>query len=225
MPDYAIHDERYKLRRRNPEFVGWERPSDYAQGMAQLEEFLDLGIAPRQGRLLELGCGAGNYSCFFAKKGFDVTGIDISQTALDWAHENSARAGVSATFLREDVVSLASIDNSAFDFVFDGHLLHCIIGGDRSELLHNVLRVLRPDGYFMVRHVVGPVASTRELVVDKMTNVAYLNGHTPYRFYPDAHELLDELVNAGFRVLHWDYTLTLDDGYGFQHVTIQCGRA
>lgn len=183
-PDYAIHDDRYKL--------------------------------------LELGCGAGNYACFFAARGFDVTGIDISPAAIQWAHENAKRAGVSVKFVLDDVVALRGIVDGSIDFVFDGHLMHCIIGEDRGELLRNVRRVLRPHGYFMINHVVGPVKSSPDLTVDPDARIGYLNGETPYRFYPEAEELVDELMAAGFGICHWEYTVTLDDGYGFQHATVQC---
>lgn len=38
-------------------------------------------------RILDLGCGAGNNSWFFAREGFDVTGIDASETAIKFARK------------------------------------------------------------------------------------------------------------------------------------------
>ena len=185
---------------------------------------LQRGFAPDHGALLEIGCGAGNYSCFFANKGFDVVGIDISETAIKWAHENAEKAKVEVQFVLDDVTDLSGISDESQDFVFDGHLLHRIIGGDRNRLLTNVHQVLKPDGFFMVRSVVTPVESTNDLVVDDDTGIAYLNGDTPYRFYPSAEGLLNEVCQAGFKILDWEYTLTTEDGYGFQHVTAQCQR-
>ena len=33
-------------------------------------------------KAIELGCGAGNYVIYLSKMGFDVTGIDFSETAI-----------------------------------------------------------------------------------------------------------------------------------------------
>jgi ubiquinone/menaquinone biosynthesis C-methylase UbiE len=223
-PDYKFHDERYKARLKRGGFVGWEREADYQEAMEALNVILQRGFAPDHGALLEIGCGAGNYSCFFAGKGFEVVGIDISETAIKWAHENAEKAKLDVQFILDDVIDLSGIDDESRDFVFDGHLLHCIIGDDRKRLLTSVHRVLKPGGFFMVRSVVTPVQSSDDLVVDEETGIAYLNGDTPYRYYPSAKDLLKEVGNAGFKILDWEYTLTTEDGYGFQHVTAQCQR-
>ncbi len=223
-PDYKIHDDRYKARLKHGGFVGWEREADYQEATEALNVILKSGFAPDHGALLELGCGAGNYSCFFSSKGFKVTGVDISETAIKWEHENAAKAELDIQFILDDVVKLSGIEDESQNFVFDGHLLHCIIGDDRNELLASVHRALKPNGFFMVRSVVTPVQSTDDLDFDEDTGTAYLNGETPYRQYRSAEGLLKEVGDAGFKILDWEYTLTLDDGYGFQHVTVQCRR-
>ena len=53
-------------------------------------------------RAVDLGCGAGVYAIWFAQKGFDVTGVDISPTAIGIAREKAAKAGVSCRFVIAD---------------------------------------------------------------------------------------------------------------------------
>lgn len=36
-------------------------------------------------RVLEIGCGTGPISCFFVQQGYNVDGIDVSQTAIEIA--------------------------------------------------------------------------------------------------------------------------------------------
>ena len=43
------------------------------------------------GAALDIGCGTGNYAQYLAKKGFTVTGIDFSRTAVAIAREHAAR--------------------------------------------------------------------------------------------------------------------------------------
>jgi SAM-dependent methyltransferase len=57
--------------------------------------------------LLDLGCGTGNHDLFFAKKGFQVTGIDFSQQMIKIARKNlSHQKGLSCDFRVGDIRKL-----------------------------------------------------------------------------------------------------------------------
>ncbi|WP_253913443.1 bifunctional 2-polyprenyl-6-hydroxyphenol methylase/3-demethylubiquinol 3-O-methyltransferase UbiG [Pseudoruegeria sp. HB172150] len=60
-------------------------------------------LAP--GRALELGCGKGDDAVWLAGQGWTVTAVEISQTALDYAAANAAKAGVAdrIAFERHDL--------------------------------------------------------------------------------------------------------------------------
>ena len=221
-PDYSIHESRYRERRDKQDvYAGWFTERDYDNGMEELQASLAMGFAPASGDLLDIGCGAGNYSVRLARLGYAVTGVDISNTAIDWAIERAAEQGQATRFVCGDGITLADFEDDRFDFAFDGQFLHCIIGRDRERFLKSVHRVLRPGGFLMVRSIVWPLASGGGLEVDPETRIGYLNG-TPWRYYPTAEDLVTEIERADFEVKHWRYTLTLDDGYGFQHVVVQC---
>ena len=49
-------------------------------------------------KTIDLGCGTGNYAIYLASIGFDVTGIDISQTAIEIARENAEKKDVKCNF-------------------------------------------------------------------------------------------------------------------------------
>jgi SAM-dependent methyltransferase len=57
-------------------------------------------------KTIDLGCGAGNYAIYLAGKGFEVTGIDNSPTAIRIAQENANKKGVTGTFLVADVLGI-----------------------------------------------------------------------------------------------------------------------
>ncbi len=42
-------------------------------------------------KVVDLGCGAGNYAIYLVGRGFEVTGIDASQTAIRIAKENAEK--------------------------------------------------------------------------------------------------------------------------------------
>ena len=45
-------------------------------------------------KTIDLGCGAGNYAIYLAQQGFEVTGIDISPTAIEIAREQAKKKGI-----------------------------------------------------------------------------------------------------------------------------------
>ena len=55
-------------------------------------------------KTIDLGCGTGNYAIYLVSIGFDVTGIDISQTAIKIAKENAKKKRVKCDFLVTDVL-------------------------------------------------------------------------------------------------------------------------
>ena len=94
-------------------------------------------LPPPPARLLDLGCGTGWTSLLFAKRGYQVTGIDISADMIFHANRNKRREGVqNAHFLVGDVeprqVALVVGDRSGDDAgdggVFFGALAERVVG-------------------------------------------------------------------------------------------------
>src|SRR5689334_13878317 len=67
-----------------------------------------MGLLPQRGRLLDLGCGTGWTSTFFARRGYDVIGQDVVPEAIDAARQLKAESGLSnLDFVTGDYESLA----------------------------------------------------------------------------------------------------------------------
>jgi SAM-dependent methyltransferase len=103
---------------------------------------------PSTCRVLDLGCGAGNNVWFLAREGFDVTGIDISQSAIDFAKQRLASEGLSADLRVGDFASLVGIDDNAFDVVIDRGAITCNRRAEIEGTLDEVRRILKPNGVF-----------------------------------------------------------------------------
>lgn len=100
-------------------------------------------------KIIELGCGAGNYIRYFSGMGFDATGVDISEKAIEIARELAQKAGVTCEFIAADVLGDMSEIKSKYDFVYDWELLHHIFPEDRNKYIENVQRLLKPEGHYM----------------------------------------------------------------------------
>lgn len=167
---------------------GWGGEARLALASAQLQRIFADDRVPRTGRVLELGCGEGHLCRHLAARGFETTGVDISQVAIDWAREKSG--GHSIRFLQGNLCDPQLLPAENFELVIDGNCLHCIIGEDRSRFLANVRRWLAPGGIFFVSSLGSQTEDTQILLRDKL----------PYRQLPSLDTLQSELEAAGFQV-------------------------
>ena len=110
-----------------------------------LEALGDGWIAP-PARVLDLGCGLGVELGILAGLGFEATGIDQSEIAIERARA-SHRA---ARFLVGDVRELP-FELETFDVLLDRGCLHYLTAPDRTRYEREAWRVLRPGGRFLLR--------------------------------------------------------------------------
>ncbi len=112
----------------------------------QALKFLKNASSSRQEtKVLEIGCGAGNNLWFFCREGFDVYGIDGSDSACAIAAEQLDKHGFSPTLKRADFGDLPFEDQS-FDIIVDRESTYC---GTLEEIKTNwqeANRVLKPGG-------------------------------------------------------------------------------
>jgi SAM-dependent methyltransferase len=101
-------------------------------------------------RLLEVGCGIGTDLVRFASGGARVTGVDLSQTAIDLAEQNLALHDTCAEELRVANAEALPYADSTFDVVYGHGVIQYT--DDPARLVRECARVLRPGGtgIFMV---------------------------------------------------------------------------
>ena len=93
--------------------------------------------------VLEYGCGPGFEALYIAKTAFTVTGIDISDTAIEQATERARQERVhNATFRAMDAEAMDFADDS-FDLICGMGILHHL---DLDKSLSEIARTLRPGG-------------------------------------------------------------------------------
>lgn len=92
--------------------------------------------------LLDLGCGAGETSVYFALKGAKVTAADISMGMLKIAETLSRKYGVNIVTIRSVAERLEFPDYS-FDYIFGNGVLHHV---QLDQAIKEIKRVLKPNG-------------------------------------------------------------------------------
>jgi SAM-dependent methyltransferase len=100
-------------------------------------------------RLLHLQCNSGQDTLSLAALGAEVTGVDISDEAIDFARKLSADSGIPGTFVRADVYDwLAEAPAGSFDVVFCSYGAICWLS-DIRVWGQGVARALRDGGRFV----------------------------------------------------------------------------
>ena len=92
--------------------------------------------------VLEYGCGTGSQSFFLAQQGARVTGIDLSQVAIDQAQAMADAKGLEIRF-RVANAEQVPLENSSFDLVCGSGILHHL---DLGRACSELQRLLRPGG-------------------------------------------------------------------------------
>ena len=93
--------------------------------------------------MLELGCGAAQWSIRLAARGARVVGLDLSERQLEYARSNASVAGADIRFVHASAERLP-FEDAAFDIVFCDH--GAMSFADPYATVPEVARVLRDGG-------------------------------------------------------------------------------
>jgi ubiquinone/menaquinone biosynthesis C-methylase UbiE len=98
-------------------------------------------------RVLDVGCGTGTLAIFVKQRfpSIDIVGADPDPKALARANRKAARANVAVRFDRAFGDALSYAD-ATFDRVFSSMMLHHVPRAEKTTLLAEVRRVLKPGG-------------------------------------------------------------------------------
>jgi ubiquinone/menaquinone biosynthesis C-methylase UbiE len=115
----------------------------------------EVGKCPHGGRVLDVGCGTGTYSVTLAKAGYDVTGIDYSDSMLARATKHGSNIAGKVHFIKSNLTDRLPYTDDSFDCVISVHSLYTI--KETGRVLKEYYRVLRPGGRFVLAEPRYPV--------------------------------------------------------------------
>ena len=105
----------------------------------QFTKWVKLRFFEKTGKLLDIGCGMGNYLDDFKQLGYDVYGIDIDKNNIKLCKEKKLNVKIC-----DMETEKLPFPNNFFDFVFSKHVIEHI---DNTEnFLSEIKRVLKPNG-------------------------------------------------------------------------------
>jgi SAM-dependent methyltransferase len=126
------------------------KPSDLLWHSEDPSPFLVESIKNRKtpGKALDLGCGAGVFSVYMAKAGYDVTAVDFIPEALAMAEKLAAQNNVSINFLQQDILSWNNPEQ--YDIILDSGCLHTI--SDKHTFKAQIVKWLAANSDFILGH-------------------------------------------------------------------------
>lgn len=135
-------------------FTPWEEAAKHGPMREMTASLLDreqAGHEPPFGSALDLGCGGGLWSIELARRGWDVTGVDLVPKALSTARERAREAGVEVRFIEGDVTALRAADvGSGFRLVWDLGTVHGLTPAQRAAVGREVSAVAAPDATLLM---------------------------------------------------------------------------
>lgn len=150
-------------------------------------------------KLLDLGCGNGRDSLFFASRNLQVVGIDNSEEVINMLREVNTKGN--ALFVCDDFTMSSTLYQQQYDYCYSRFTLHAINEKQQENLLKNVynsLKVSSDSGYFFIE-----VRSVNDDLYEKGEpagkNAYVYQGH--YRRFMIIEELEMELRECGFSII------------------------
>lgn len=151
-----------------------------------IDEFLKL-LSPKA-KILDVGCGPGQFTKHMLEKGFDVTGVDYSEEML-----NQARKMVpDGKFKFMDMRHL-EFDDASFDGLLVSYSLIHIPSSEIPETLKGFKRVLKSGGYMEI------IAQKGES--DRLVDEPFMPDEKMFFNFFSKERLSGFLTDAGFKVV------------------------
>lgn len=146
-------------------------------------------------KLIELGCGNGRDSIYFADNGINVTAIDQCETSIENLRKSTNKETLK--FYSDNFIDSNLLKKNKYDYVYSRFTMHSISEIQQEESLINAYKSLNDNGVLFIE-----VRSIKDNIfgmgVEVERNAYIYNDH--YRRFIVKEEILDKLIEIGFKI-------------------------
>ena len=126
----------------------WKNPSKERKLQDDhIVDFLKYHNFEKNLKVLDCGCADGRNSEYLINEGYEVTGVDFSQTVIERTQKRLPKG----KFLTGDIRKLDKIESNSFDFLIDAGALHVNFPKDIISIIEEYHRILKPSGKMFIR--------------------------------------------------------------------------
>jgi len=153
--EYHDGGEAYEIVERDDGYVDANPVEMYFRPYGEWNAGERKAIERAEGRVLDVGCGAGRHALYLQERGYDVVGLDLSPGALNVAEER----GLEET-ARMAVTDLADYDGEPFDTVLMfGNNFGLVGTRERAPEVLSALSAATTDGAVIFAESMDPYAT------------------------------------------------------------------
>jgi SAM-dependent methyltransferase len=135
-------------------FHPWEDAEAQPSFTGSLSVLLDReeeGREPPYGTALDLGCGSGIWAIELARRGWEVTGVDIVDKALERARDRVQKEDAEVRLVKGDVTDLGGTGiGSDFKLVLDTGTFHGLSSAEREAMGREVAAIAAADATLLM---------------------------------------------------------------------------
>jgi ubiquinone/menaquinone biosynthesis C-methylase UbiE len=110
----------------------------------KVQTALTLGKFKYGSKLLEVGCNTGQYTTLFGALGYQMSGVDLSDNAIELAKENSKSLNLNIDYFQADVEKLSMLEENSFDGIVSFSALRYL--SDLKIAFKEIHRVTKKGG-------------------------------------------------------------------------------
>jgi len=128
----------------------WAEVPEVLDGVRRLAGHSGEGLIEKRPKVLDLCCGIGRISSELARRGFAVTGVDLTAAMLETAREDASYEGLDIEYVQADARSF--IRSGFFDTAVNLYISFGYFENPADDLLvaRNVFESLKPGGSFII---------------------------------------------------------------------------
>jgi 2-polyprenyl-3-methyl-5-hydroxy-6-metoxy-1,4-benzoquinol methylase len=195
---HIFENEKEYYRKVNETFSGdfdLERESFFRRANLKFKD--TLGDVKNK-RILDVGCGLGALSFYLAKKGANVTGIDLSKTSIDACKNEAKLKGMTINF-RVMNAQIPDFEDKSFDMIVGSRVIHHL--PNLELFFKECKRLLKKNGYIVF---IEPLKKNIIVELNRKFFAPEKRTHHEHPLYISDIEVAKKIFG---NLEHWEYFL------------------
>ncbi len=142
---YLAYEERYK--KVHSEGLLWFSDNPTPELLEWIEYY---GIS-RDYEICEIGSGEGRDALYLSEKGYKLTAVDASKSAILKCREIAEKKNIDINLIEADALFLSKVIKKQFEWIYSIATLHMLVNdNDRHMFLNSLYNILKPDGKLLL---------------------------------------------------------------------------
>jgi len=137
---------------------------------------LEIYPPTKKSKLLDIGAGEGRNSLFFARNGYDVTAVEISEAGVEKINKQAKNNNLKIKTVKADYIDFQSKNTEQYDVVFSVGFMHYVPSALRFEIFDKLKEYTTINGIHIMRTFVTKTNVSVEQTIDDALIKSFYSG-------------------------------------------------